>query len=167
MELRSVNGSPLFRMVVNRYEFPDAAGVGNDPWDINWLDVKCHFDTADFTWNYSEPCLTTGEARELADWLDRVAAQSPGVQAEIDGSNTRGDAMVFTEPNLGFSVLAYPTDQSAVIRVHVSFVSLDPANLGAWQDGIYTSHVDVEMTCEALSAAAAGWRAELAAYPIR
>jgi len=78
-----------------------------------------------------------------------------------------GDAMTFLEPNLAFSVVGYPSPTSAVVRVHVSFVSLDPDYFGARRDGIYCSYIDIEIEQDAIVHASEALSAELRDYPER
>lgn len=115
-----------------------------------------------------EPCLLADEAQAISVWLLRVSTQSPApVPVLEDGDVNSGDAMTFLEPNLAFSVVGYPSPTSAVVRVHVSFVSLDPDYFGARRDGIYCSHIDIEIEQDAIVHASEALSAELRDYPER
>lgn len=167
MELRSIDGRTRFVLTVLGYQFPNAGSTDVDSYDANWLMVKFHFDTPEFRWTSIEPCLLTWEAAKLADWLTRVADQAPHLFPTIDYDLKSGDALVFMEPNLGFSVVSYPNSDSAVVRVHVSFVALQSENLGESQDGLYESRVDIEMSRNATLEAATDLRGELLKFPTR
>jgi hypothetical protein len=50
MELIDISGHPRFMLFPVGYEFPDAAAGENDPFDLNWLTVRCHIDIGDRAW---------------------------------------------------------------------------------------------------------------------
>ncbi|MDN7120652.1 hypothetical protein INN71_04520 [Nocardioides sp. ChNu-153] len=94
-------------LTVLGYEFPAAASTAEayDP-DANWLVVHAVARTGDGVREVTEPCLTTSEARGLADWLRAVA----------DG---RGWAsLTFTEPTLAFR-LSRQAGGSAALEVRL------------------------------------------------
>ena len=137
-------------------------------WDANWLYITGHVDLPDGrSWSFTDPCLTTWEARELGSWLQGVHAGV--VQPTTYGRRTHEHVLVFTEPNLAFS-LASRDDGSATIRVHFSLESLPPwlrQNGKAERPDIFDFFVEVQPARSALAQAAASWNQELSAFPVR
>lgn len=162
MKLVSVDGASVDLRPL-RYEFPGIAGAGPGDWDANWLVVAGNVRLADGRgWSFSEPCLTTWEARSLGSWLRGVVNGTVRPTA-FDGDDE--DALeTFTEPNLAVS-LAARSGGSAVVRVHCSLESRPP-----WHgDGfdIFGFFVSLDVPLPALAAAAGEWDRELAAFPVR
>ena len=93
MRITSASGDD-FQLVIVRYQHPD---VHEDRWDSNWLIVNAHLETGGRKWGFTEPCVTTFELADLADWLDELAA---------DG--TEPSAFAFTEPHLKFAYVPWP-----------------------------------------------------------
>jgi hypothetical protein len=118
-----------------------------DDWD-DWLVVFVEAGVAEGrTWSFRDPCLTTGEARDLALWL-----------RSGDGEDA---ALAFTEPNLAFRVAA----ARSVLEVDFSHESLPPwlPGVGLWR--VYS--LRLEVSAGALAAAAEQWAGEIAAFPRR
>lgn len=137
-------------------------------WDANWLYITAQVELSDGrSWSFSDPCLTTWEARELGSWLQGVLAES--VQPAAYGGEMDENLLVFTEPNLAFS-LASRDDGSATIRVHFSLESLPPwlrGNTDAERPDIFDFFVEVQLARSALAEAAASWGREILAFPVR
>ena len=163
MELVGIAGSPRFRLTVLGYQFSDAAAQ-TDPHDANWLMVKLHVRTDAARWTLIDPCLLTWELRELAEWLSRVAEREPRVVAEVTYDQRGRDAITFIEPNVAFSVADYPSEDGTMIRVHLSFVSVDG---GDEQGEIYGEHIDLLLGRDAILDAAAALESDLQRYPAR
>jgi hypothetical protein len=149
-----------------QYQF----GPSSEPrdWDANWLVISGHVELPDGrSWSFTDPCLTTWEARELGLWLRRVL--SGDVQpAAINGEEDE-NLLIFTEPNVAFS-LASRGDGSATIRVHFSVESSPPWLQGGGSDEgaeSYEFFVEAQLAQSALVEAIASWDHELAAFPIR
>lgn len=162
MNLTSVDGASIALRLV-AYEFPATAAVGSDDWDANWLVVAGDVRLADGRrWSFSEPCLTTWEARSLGDWLRAVVS---GEVEPVDLNRDVDDALVlFTEPNVAF-ILVGRSDERAVVRVHFSPESRPPW-LGHEVD-IVDFFVWLDLPLESLSAAADAWERELSSFPVR
>lgn len=145
------------------YEYPGIAGAGDDDWDANWLviggDVRLPNGRR---WSFSDPCLTTWEARSLADWLRAVVAGN----VEPTEFNGHGEETleVFTEPNVALS-LAARSGESAVVRVHFSLESMPPW-LGQDAD-LFDFFVGLDVPLGTLSAAVDDWERELSSFPAR
>lgn len=160
MRLTSGDGSVMDLRPL-RYQF----GPSPEPrdWDANWLVVQGHIELRDGrTWSFTDPCLTTWEARELGSWL-RAVRLGHVLPAAFDGEMDE-PALAFTEPNVAFSLTDRCTG-SATVRIHLSVESLPP-----WlQDagGLFEFFVEVQLTHAALANAEAAWEQELAAFPIR
>ena len=137
-------------------------------WDANWLYVDGQVELSDGrSWSFSDPCLTTWEARELESWLQGVLAGS--VEPTAYGGEMDEKLLDFTEPNLAFS-LASRDVGSETIRVHFSLESLPPwlrRNGNAERPDIFDFFVEVRSARSALAEAAASWGQELQAFPIR
>lgn len=167
MELRSLNGLPKLRLIVRGYLFPNLDALTDDPHDANWLLVKIHIETTEFRGTVVEPCLLTWESEALLGWLLRVAEHAPLPTSEVDYGSRSAGAITFVEPNIAFCVESYPSDSSVVLRVLTSFVPLEPATLGESQDGIYGSHIDIEVSNGALVEAATSLAEDLRRFPAR
>ena len=83
-----------FQLVIVRYQFPD---VHEDRWESNWLIVNGTVAAAGEKWVFTEPCVTTFELADLADWLDGLVT-----------NGTEPSAFEFTEPNLKFTYVPSP-----------------------------------------------------------
>jgi hypothetical protein len=52
------------------YLFRTAPAAGEQDWDANWLVIDGDVHTANGeSWQFTEPCLTTWDVRDLAAWL--------------------------------------------------------------------------------------------------
>ena len=161
--MRLVTGSSRFNLTVLGYQFPSLT-PHTDPYDANWLMVKLHVNTDAARWTLIDPCLLTSELRALAEWLSRVAEREPRVVTGVTYGQRGMDALTFIEPNVAFSVADYPSEDSAVIRVHLSFVSLDG---GSESDEMYGEHVDLELRRDAILEAVTALEADMQRYPER
>lgn len=164
MRLGSSDG-PAVRLVPLGYQFPArAAKVTERDWDANWLRVRGTVTPDDRRgWSFTDACLTTFEARELADWLRGVTVGE--VQpCPFEAGNMEG-LLSFTEPCLALS-LASLSAEDAVIRVHLSLEAL-PGRLSAMRPELYEHYVEVRMSPPALAVAVEDWCRELSAYPVR
>ncbi len=110
------------------------------------------------TWSFEDPCLTTWEAKELLDWLRQV--QDGHVQPSTWDSDEER-LLVFTEPNLAFS-LASRSGDSVTVRVHLSLEAWPPE-----ESELFDSFVLIEMTPQALAAAFDSWAETVSAFPVR
>ena len=77
-----------FELGVDGYQFPDS----DEYWDANWLMVRGRIEHPRESWTFRDPCLTTFELEQLAEWFESVVA------GKADPANG-----YFTEPNLHFS----------------------------------------------------------------
>lgn len=127
--------------------------VSTDPGDdANWLMIRIDLVGGGARLHTVEPCLTTHEARELADFLDS------GLPGEL----------TFLEPTLRISVSEIPESEtvwdgrqqrlSTRIRVRVRVEPVEPA---------LPAVVDVDITPDDLRSAIGHWRGQLAMYPTR
>ena len=87
MTLHGERGA-TFRLSIDGYQFPETT---DDRWDANWLFVRGHVQHAQGEWTFRDPCLTTFEVQELAEWLDSIGE-----------GQTSSQECSFTEPNLRF-----------------------------------------------------------------
>jgi hypothetical protein len=108
MKLNSASGN-AFELVVVGYENPD---ITEGLWESNWLVVSGTVALGDESWTFVEPCVTTFELGDLADWLEKLA----------DGA-VDPPQIAFTEPNLEFS---YSHLVSPVLRVRFAHASAPP-----------------------------------------
>lgn len=164
MRLGSVDG-PSLQLDVLGYQFgAQGSKVTDWDWDANWLLVKSTVTPGDRRgWSFTDACLTTFEARQLADWLRGVALGEvqPG---PFDAESLEG-LLWFTEPALAFS-LADRSAEHVMIRVHLSLEAL-PVDVAPEQVEIYEYFVVVRMAPADLALAVEDWRRELSAYPVR
>jgi hypothetical protein len=137
-----------FLLVIVRYQFPD---VHEDRWDSNWLIVNGTVAVAGEKWVFTEPCVTTFELADLADWLDQLAS-----------NGSQPSAFEFTEPNLKFTYVPWPRRTVQLTLAHESA----PASLSevARRSGIT---VEFPLSVQQTATFAAEIRQALHEYPIR
>ena len=113
MRLESIDGA-VVELRPTGYQFPRLVGDGHRDWDANWLVIEGAGRTSDGrSWDFSDPCLTTWEARSLGDWLRGVVS---GAVAPTSFGGTGDEVLeIFTEPNLALS-LAARTAEDALWR---------------------------------------------------
>lgn len=147
--MRLVSGAVFVDLRPAGYQYPSTAGG----WDGNWLLVRGEVGTPDGrAWSFTNPCLTTWEARSLGEWLRAVA--------ENDVPVTSAEPFGFTEPNLALS-LADRSDDRYTVCIHLAQDSRPP-----WQpEGACL--LPLRLGCEELLCGADEWNRELAAFPPR
>jgi hypothetical protein len=169
VKLRSLDGACVEISVLG-YQFDEPDPVELDLEDDefgpeDWLTVHAQIEFPDERrWEFTQPCLTTLEARALADWLAAVAAGSVP---------TEGRVFQFTEPNVAFSVLSHPDDRAAAagrlqLRMHFSYESLPPWRqpYRAWPNDLsYFIVLDVDR--DQVHAAATAWLGQISPFPTR
>jgi hypothetical protein len=146
-----------------RYQF---ATVQGDSYDDNWLVIDGTVVTSEGSWSFTDPCLLTGEAREVAAWLRAVAAGTVAV-TEPDAEGELSPDTWFTEPVIAFSLADRSEGGTAVIRVHLSLEAAPPWQQGDAGADIYQYVVEVTMDPAALLHAADQWDLALASFPPR
>jgi hypothetical protein len=127
-----------------RWQFPPGAGA----WDDRWLVIDGTVDLGGEAWSFTDPCLLIDEARELALWL-RTAARH------------RIASLSFTEPVLGFSVVA-PRDDERVLHVEFAAEAAPP-----WLRAGKRYTAELRIRPGDLLATATAWSRELDALPGR
>jgi len=105
IRLTSASGDE-FQLLIVRYQYPD---VHEDRWDSNWLIVNGSVSAGGEKWRFTDPCVTTFELADLADWLEELAT---------DGS--QASAFEFTEPNLKFTYTPWPQRAVQLTFAHES-----------------------------------------------
>ncbi|MFI4936084.1 MAG: hypothetical protein ACHP7N_15835 [Caulobacterales bacterium] len=133
------------RLSVLRYQYPE---IEDDEWDSNWLVVEGRVSLNGKEWRFCDPCMTTLEAMQLADWLDALS----------QGTAER-DYAAFTEPNLQF-------DRTSASNIRVSF-ALESAPPWAKPGDDWTKHGFEVFIGPGLAVAAQQLRRQLARYPMR
>jgi hypothetical protein len=146
-----------------RYEFPVVRG---DVHDDNWLVITGAVTTPEGSWSFTDPCLLTGEAREVAAWLRGVAAGTVAVSEPAAEDEWLSPDTWFIEPVLAFS-LADRREDGVVIRVHLSLEAAPPWQQGDNRTDIYQYFVKVRVDTAALLDAADRWDLALASFPNR
>lgn len=134
-----------FLLTISGYQFPN---VSDDEWDSNWLVIEGHVNLRGREWRFRDPCMTTFEARSLADWLE---ALSQGAQAL--------PYCALTEPNLEF-------DRVSEKAIRVCF-GLESAPPWAKRGENWTKHSFAVPIGPALADTAAQLRRQLAGFPER
>ncbi|MFB7739251.1 hypothetical protein ACFC08_33725 [Streptomyces sp. NPDC056112] len=145
-----------------RYQFPTVSG---DAYDDNWLVISGSVRTPDGSWSFAEPCLLTGEARQVAAWLRAVAAGTVAVTGPDANGELSPDTW-FVEPVLAFS-LADRNDARVVLRVHLSLEGAPPWQQGDDAADLYQYVVEVHLDTAALLHAADQWDLALTSFPTR
>ena len=105
MRITSPSGD-AFQLVIVRYQHPD---VGEDRWDSNWLIVNGTVAAGPEAWGFTEPCVTTFELADFADWLDELAKEG-----------SEPSSFEFAEPNLKFSYTPWPRRALQLTLAHES-----------------------------------------------
>jgi hypothetical protein len=147
MRITSPSGEE-FQLVIVSYQQPD---VHEDRWDSNWLIVNGTVAAGGEKWSFTEPCVTTFELADLADWFDELAT---------DG--TQPSSFAFTEPNLRFAFTPWPRP-----AVQLTFAEASaPASVPQAERSTGIT-VEFPMPLPNAAALAAGIRRALADYPIR
>ena len=165
MRLASEDGT-VIELRPLRFQF----GPSSEPrdWDANWLCITGDVVLPDGrSWSFTDPCLTTWEARRLGSWLEGVVAGD--VQPGPYTGETDERLLDFTEPNLAFS-LAQRLEGDVTIRVHLSLEARPPWPVGSESDvqpDLFDYYVEVQLAHHALAEAASAWTQELSAFPIR
>jgi hypothetical protein len=152
MRLVGREGNELALSIVD-YQFPDETV---DPWDSNGLLVSVRVVTPHGTWEVVDPCLTTWEARQLAQWLAAIAR----------GAMRRPTSTV-SEPNLTARVTTDPADPRSGFQLRVCF---ELENRPPWAPTVAGGRnlcVDLDVGTSDLAAAAASLRGDLARFPQR
>ncbi|MGW2898951.1 WapI family immunity protein [Streptomyces sp. NPDC001212] len=145
-----------------RYQFPTVSG---DAYDDDWLVISGSVRTPDGSWSFAEPCLLTGEARQVAAWLRAVAAGTLAVTGPDANGELSPDTW-FVEPVLAFS-LADRNDARVVLRVHPSLEGAPPWQQGDDAADLYQYVVEVHLDTAALLHAADQWDLALTSFPTR
>ncbi|MER6692209.1 WapI family immunity protein [Streptomyces minutiscleroticus] len=161
MLLHDLAGSVDLRPV--RYQFATAQG---DPYDDNWLVIDGTVRTPEGSWSFTDPCLLTDEARQVAAWLRAVAAGAVAV-TESDAEGELSPDLSFIEPLVAFSLADRSEDGTAVMRVHLSLEAAPPWQQGDERADIHQYVVRVGMDKAALLHAADEWDLALLALPPR
>lgn len=164
MRLTSTDGAEIELRPVG-YQYPTIGGNGGGDWDANWLYIRGDVRLADGRrWHFQDACLTTWEGAELAGWLRSAAA---GEVRAIPFPADEEQLLVFTEPNLGFS-LAATAEGTRSVRVHFSFEARPGWSLPPGDDvDLYDFFITVTTTVPELLRAVEEWDRDRALFPPR
>jgi hypothetical protein len=132
------------------YQFPENE---TDPWESNQLMVSVRVATRQGTWEVTDPCLTTWEARSLATWLLRATAIG----------TARGPSL-YSEPNVSMTARRARAPGWFELSVELELEERPP--WAALTDGGPLS-VDMVVEESQLLRAAKQLLSELAEYPQR
>jgi hypothetical protein len=142
------------------YEYPQSRDA--NWWDLNWLNIAGEVRCSEGSWNFTEPCLLTTEAIQLASWLQN-AADGVVQPTAPNASGVIWPNPYFVEPNLALGLAATAVDE-VVLRV---FFSLESAPPWLTSKGPYEFHLECPLSADALRAAAHQWTEELQPFPER
>jgi hypothetical protein len=117
------------------------------------------------SWSFADPCLLTGEARQISAWLPSGAAGTVGVTGP-DAEGWLSPNTWFVEPVLALS-LADRDGQGAVIRVHLCLEVAPRREQGDDSADIHQYFVEVHMSEETLLHEADQRDLALDAFPAR
>jgi len=144
--MKLINQEISFALRIAGYQFPHLA---NEPYDSNWLIIELNVTTSQGSWAVSDPCLLTQEVSELANWLDKIAA------------NDLNDRQCsFLEPVLEFRLTEHNQEESLEVLFHNNV--LPPSITKSNSYSIFFPLSDVN-----LSSAANDLRKQLTKYPQR
>jgi len=147
MRFRGQEGAS-FELSIVGYQFPE---MTKDRWDANWLFVRGHVRHSQGEWTFRDPCLTTFELEELAEWFDSVGR---GQASSRECS--------FTEPNLNFE---YLDDGTPAIVVRFAHESAPPWQLG--EERFIGTVLSFPVALNDLTSAASDLRGFLTQFPER
>ena len=138
-------------------------------WDANWLVIRGLVVLPDGrSWSFTDPCLTTWEAREIGSWLASVIAGDVKPFVFEGGEDER--LLMFTEPVVAFG-LASRGDGVVTIRVHFSLEAQPPWARDCRDEDddvdFFADFVEIELGIDAVVQAATAWDEELAEFPVR
>ncbi|QNA85172.1 hypothetical protein G4G27_15080 [Sphingomonas sp. So64.6b] len=142
------NETSFAHLSIVSYQIPDNDSDDDEEWDSDWLMVCGQVSLLGREWQFVDPCLTTAEARRLADWLDAVARGEDSPQF-----------CDFTEPNLDFR-----RQPNGEIRVSFALESAPP---WAKRGDDWIKHGFVVPIGPQLADAAARLRQQLSRFPTR
>lgn len=143
-----------------RWQFDADIGESDD----EWLIVGGRIDPDGETWSFTDPCLMMTDARDLADWLH--AASEGRIEPATRGEDGQPEPdLVFLEPALGFSVVAYQ-EGALVLRAFFTAEAAPPW-LRADDPHHACSALDLHLSSSHLAAAASEWTRQLNALPSR
>ncbi len=146
MKLASKDGRSIVELQILGYQFPY---LETKEYDSNWLIVAGNVMHQSGSWQFTDPCLLTYEAEQLASWMDLVA------DTELPSGSCD-----FTEPTLEFRTLL--NIDRPVLRVY-----FDLKARPSWATKV--EEIFVEFAIEDIDRRSIGqqWRTELSAYPQR
>ncbi len=164
MRLLSSDGALLdLRPIAYQYGANPRAAVGTD-WDANWLMVQGNVRTAEGRdWTFTDPCLTTWEAREIGSWLRGVVA---GLVAPATERPEEADLLCFTEPNVALSLVGR-SEGRVQVRVHFSLEALPPWLGLRVRPEIFAYFVAFDLSIDELAAAAEEWDRDCEPFSMR
>jgi hypothetical protein len=149
-------GGRVLELTLDGYQFPEMTSEpGGVDFDANWLMVRGRVSDGAREWTFRDPCLLTDEARELSAWLEAVSTDWRDLGATD-----------FTEPNLEFRRMSAPGDPP-VVRVTLRLEARPPWAGEVSEDDWDKHFIELELSREALAAAATDLKDELKRYPKR
>lgn len=164
MLLEDVRDDASIELDILGYEFPGAVEVEQGwDWEANWLVIRGRIRSADRSWSFTSPCLTTVEAVDVGRWLHRVA------RGEVDPASDPGlggrDAGYFVEPNVAVRLSAADETEATLVW---SFEQ-ESAPPEATGDQRYRLGFPVELTVarQELAVAVDEWDQALRRFPVR
>jgi hypothetical protein len=146
MKFASKDRRSLVELQILGYQFPH---LETEEYDSNWLIVAGNVMHQSGSWQFTNPCLLTYEAEELASWIDLVA------DTELPSGSC-----AFIEPNLEFRTLL--NVDRPVLRVY-----FDLEARPSWATKVEEIFVEFAIDDLNLRSIAQQWRTELSAYPQR
>jgi hypothetical protein len=144
-----------FRLAPIAYEFPEAATAAD------WLLVLGEVSGSEGSWSFSSAAMTTGEARQMGDWLLSVANRTILATGPEDEPT-----FTFIEPSLAYSVASYHAE-TVPLRAYFSHACAAP-----WLDiddqlNTYSRFIELLIPVAELAVAARAWLDEVEAFPVR
>lgn len=149
LRLRDAAGRGL-DLAVAGYQFPDRIPEPDThDWTANWLVVRGEVDDGERRWTFSDPCLMTDEAADLARWLHDAAEGRAGAR------------LAFVEPTLAFRL---GRQAGGTVQLHVT-VGAESTSEG--DPRARATGVSIVVPSSQLRAAATAWAHHLADFPER
>jgi hypothetical protein len=137
-----------FELNILKYEFPEEESA---QYDSNWLMIEISVNHPKGEWQSSDPSLLTYEAKAIADWLEKIAANEIAEKT-----------LSFIEPNLSFEL----QDDKKHFRIYFELESR-PSWAASDAAGEKDLWLEIEIDGENLLEAAEDLRRQLNKFPQR
>lgn len=153
MRLITFDETTQFELRILRYEFPR---ITQDRYDANWLIVEVVASNENGRFHGNDPCLTTWEVQELANWFDDVS------QGQHENSK-----LTFIEPALQFHFVRDEVDVGNALRILIDHRWPNGQLTGVFTEDTHDIWIEFPLATVDLSRVAYQLRKQLERFPER